>query len=174
MQISFEQVAFHGWLCRLVGARRILEVGTYLGLSAAAWAQAVGPEGHVDTVELEAEHADIAEGWFREGDLDRRITVHRGAALDVVPGLAGPYDICFLDGAKVDNPALLDLCVDRTRPGGLILCDNAFRSGDLGDDSPDAVATREVLEKARTDPRLDSVVVPVADGIVVSRRVAPV
>ncbi|MFN2465944.1 MAG: O-methyltransferase [Candidatus Dormibacteria bacterium] len=170
MQISFEQVGFHGWLCRTLGVRRVLEVGTYLGLSSAAFALAMGSEGRVDTVEVSDEHADIAEGWFREGGIDGQVTVHRGAALEVVPTLAGPYDLCFLDGAKVDNPQLLDLCIERTRRGGLILCDNAFRSGNLGGDEPDAVATRELLETARQDPRLDAVVLPVADGILACRR----
>ncbi|MDQ6747258.1 MAG: O-methyltransferase [Candidatus Dormibacteraeota bacterium] len=170
MQISFEQVGFHGWICRLVGARQVLEVGTYLGLSASAFALAMGPEGHVDTVEVSDEHAEIAEDWFREGGLGTRVKVHRGPALEVVPGLPGPYDVCFLDGAKVDNPKLLPLCVEKTRPGGLILCDNAFRSGNLGGDDPDAVATRQVLDAARNDERLDPVVLPVADGILACRR----
>ncbi|GAC1328342.1 MAG: O-methyltransferase [Candidatus Dormibacteria bacterium] len=171
MQISREQVAFHGWLVRLVGARAVLEVGTYLGLSGVAFAQAMGVEGRLDTVEVSDEHADIAEGWFREGGLEDRVRVHRGAALDVVPTLLGPYDMCFLDGAKVDNPGLLDLCIDRTRKGGLVLCDNTFRGGELGGDEPDAVATRRLLDQARADPRVDPVVVPVADGILICRVV---
>lgn len=167
MQISFEQVAFHGWLVRLIGARRILEVGTYLGLSAAAFAQALGPDGHVDTVELEPEHADIAEGWFREGGLEGQITVHRGKALEVVPGLTGPYDLAFLDGAKVDNVPLLELCVDRVRPGGAILVDNAFQDGRVAQPGSDegALATVAALDWARQSPRLDAVVLPIADGI---------
>jgi caffeoyl-CoA O-methyltransferase len=170
MQISFEQVAFHSWLVRLVGARRILEVGTYLGLSGAAFALAMGDAGHLDTCEISDEHADIAEGWFREGGIADRVTVHRGPALEVVPTLEGPYDMCFLDGAKVDNPKLLELCVARTRTGGLILCDNVFRDGDLGNDSPESVATRALLEQALANPDLDPAVVPVADGILACRK----
>jgi predicted O-methyltransferase YrrM len=172
MQISLEQVTFHQWLCRLVGARRVLEVGTYLGLSAAGFALTLPPDGHVDTVELEPEHADIAEGWFREGGIAEKVTVHRGAALDVVPGLAGPYDLCFLDGAKTDNVPLLDLCKQRTRQGGLILVDNAFYSGNVADPdlNGDAQGTRDVLDKAREDPELDAVLLPVADGILLCRR----
>ena len=169
MQISLEQVAFHGWLVRLLGARAVLEVGTYLGLSGSAFAQAMGPGGHLDTVEISDEHADIAEGWFKQGGIADRVTVHRGAALDIVPGLSGPYDMCFLDGAKVDNPGLYQLCVERTRSGGLILCDNTFRGGELAGDDPDATATRGLLETVRTDPRVDPVVLPVADGILVCR-----
>src|SRR5437879_13550290 len=118
MQISLEQCVLHGWLCRLIGARRILEVGTYLGLSATAFALALPRDGHVDTVEIDPEHADIAESWFREGGIADRVTVHRGPALDVIPSLSGPSDLCLLDAAKRDNVALLDLCIPRTRPGG--------------------------------------------------------
>jgi predicted O-methyltransferase YrrM len=172
MQISREQVRFNAWMCRLIGARRVLELGTYLGLSAVAFAQALPPEGHVDTVEISDEHADIAEGWFLQGGLADRITVHRGAALDVVPGLPGPYDLCFIDAAKRDNRALLDLCIDQTRSGGLILIDNAFRSGELGTDATDAddLGTIEALDFARTSDQLDSIVLPIADGILVCRR----
>jgi predicted O-methyltransferase YrrM len=172
MQISREQARFHAWLCRLIGAQKILEVGTYLGLSAVAFAQAIPSGGHIDTVEIEPEHADIAEGWFAKGGLSGKITVHRGAALDVVPGLGGPYDLCFLDGAKTDNLALMRLCVERTRSGGLILVDNAFRGGRLGEDDGDAddLATLEVLEFARRSDQLDAVVLPIADGILACRR----
>jgi predicted O-methyltransferase YrrM len=173
MQISREQVRFHGWLCRLIGARAILEVGTYLGLSATAFALAIPSEGHVDTVEIDSGHADIAEGWFAQGGLSDRITVHRGAALDVVPGLSGPYDLCFLDGAKQDNVALLQLCIPRTRTGGVILVDNAFRGGRLGaeSDDPDDRATLEALDFARISDQLEAVVLPIADGILACRRV---
>ena len=173
MQISREQARFHAWFCRLIGARRILEVGTYLGLSATAFAQAIGPDGHVDTVEIDPEHADIAEGWFRTGRISDRITVHRGPALEVVPTLPGPYDLCFLDGAKQDNLALIELCIDRTRPGGVILVDNAFRGGKLsaGSTDPDDLGTIAALDYARTSDRLDSVVLPIADGILACRRI---
>jgi predicted O-methyltransferase YrrM len=172
MQISREQVHFHSWLCRLIGARQILEVGTYLGLSASAFAQAIPVDGHIDTVEIDPDHAQIAEGWFAEGGIADKITVHRGPALEVVPGLSGPYDLCFLDGAKQDNVALLRLCIERTRVGGVILVDNAFRGGRLGADSddPDDRGTLEALEFARASDQLDAVVLPVADGILACRR----
>ena len=172
MQISLEQVVFHGWLCRLTNARRVLEVGTYLGLSAAAFALAMPEDGHVDTVEISDEHADIAEGWFKEGGISHKATVHRGPALDVVPGLQGPYDLCFLDGAKQDNRPLMALCIERTRKNGLILVDNAFNDGRIADSNsePAVVGTREALDFARTCAELDPVLLPVADGLLVCRR----
>jgi predicted O-methyltransferase YrrM len=172
MQISMEQVAFHAWLCRLIGAKRVLEVGTYLGLSAAGFALAMADDGRVDTVEVLDEHADIAEEWFARGGLSGKITVHRGAALEIVPTLAGPYDLCFLDGHKPDNEPLMKLCIERTRPGALILVDNVFNDGYVADlDNQGADGARAALEFGRTSPDLDSVVVPVADGILIGRRV---
>lgn len=166
MQISLEQVAFHGWLCRLLGARRVLEVGTYLGLSSAGFAQA-DPGIQVDTIEIDPEHADIAEGWHREGGLQDRIRVHRGPALEVMAGLTGPYDLCFFDGDKNDNPGLIKEGIRLTRKGGVILVDNAFRDGRVPTESDEG--TRRALELARELPELDPVVLPVADGILACR-----
>jgi predicted O-methyltransferase YrrM len=171
MQISLEQVAFHGWLCRLIGARRVLEVGTYLGLSAVGFAQSLPDDGKVDTIEIDDENADIAEEWFRRGGLEGKIRLHRGPALEVVPGLTGSYDLCFLDGHKPDNRPLMEICIERTRPGGLILVDNAFNDAAVADLSQSgAEGARAALEFGRTSERLDSIVLPVADGILVSRR----
>jgi caffeoyl-CoA O-methyltransferase len=171
MQISLEQAALQAWLCRLIGARRVLEVGTYLGLSAAAFALALPEDGHVDTVEIDAEHADIAEAWFQRGGIAAKVTVHRGPAMEVVPNLTGPYDLCFLDGHKPDNEALVGRCIEITRPGGLILVDNVFNDGEVvAGEGPSADGARAALELGRTSDKLDSVVLPVADGILVSRR----
>ena len=171
MQVSLEQVVLHSWLCRLIGARTVLEVGTYLGLSASGFALALPQDGHVDTIEVDAEHADIAEGWFREGGIAEKITVHRGPALSIVPSLSGPYDICFLDGEKSDNLPLLDLCAERTRPGALVIVDNAFRDGGVvTSDDAGSRATAQVLERARRMDVYDPVVLPVADGLLVCRR----
>jgi caffeoyl-CoA O-methyltransferase len=81
--------------------------------------------------------------------------------------------LCFLDGAKQDNVALLQLCIPRTRTGGVILVDNAFRGGRLGaeSDDPDDRATLEALDFARISDQLEAVVLPIADGILACRRV---
>ena len=171
MQISLEQVVLHAWLCRLIGARRVLEVGTYLGLSAAGFALALPDDGQVDTIEVDPEHAQIAEDWFRQGGISEKVTVHLGSALEVVPGLEGPYDLCFLDGAKVDNPHLLELCAERTRSGGLVVVDNAFRDGEvINPDNAESRATAQTLELARRMDAYDPVMLPVADGLLVCRR----
>ena len=169
MQISLEQVAFHGWLCRLIGARRVLEVGTYLGLSATAFALALPDDGHVDTVEIDDEHADIAEEWFRRGGVEAKVSVlPRAGTGSGAEGPPGPYDLCFLDGHKPDNRPLMELCIERTRPGGLILVDNVFNSDLTRDDS--ATGARDALELGRTSDKLESVVFQ-WPTLLVSRRV---
>src|SRR5258708_31482834 len=75
MQISREQARFHAWFCRLIGARRILEVGTYLGLSAAALAQAIRPDGPGATVEPQPAPAFIVGGWFRGRGISAQLTL---------------------------------------------------------------------------------------------------
>src|SRR5215472_9325927 len=79
------------------GARRVLELGTLFGYSAIWIARALPADGHLDTVEIDPMHADAAEHWVREAGLADRVTVHRGAALDVARSLPGPYDAVFMD-----------------------------------------------------------------------------
>ena len=173
MQISLEQVVFHGWLCRLIGARRVLEIGTYLGLSGAAFALAMGEVGHVDTVEIDAEHADIAEGWFRTGGIADRISVHRGPATSVVPRAQGPLRPLLPrrpQGRQCSAP--LELCAQRTRAGGLVMVDNVFSAGRVSDlDSAEGGHARPRWTGRAAARSSDPVVLPVADGILICRRV---
>ncbi len=169
MQISFEQAALHGWLARLVGARKVLEVGTYMGLSAIVFATAIGDGGTVDSCELSEERAQLARQWISRAGVADRVTVHVGFALETVARLPGPFDLAFLDADKRDNLALLRLIVPKLSTNGLVLADNVFRGGDLGSEQPDSRAMREYLDAVRLDPRLDTVVLRVADGLAVSR-----
>jgi caffeoyl-CoA O-methyltransferase len=153
------------------GARRVLELGTLFGYSAIWIARALPRDGHLDTVELEPLHADAAEHWIREAGLADRVTVHRGAALEVARSLPGPYDVVFMDAVKTEYPAYLDEALRLVRPGGLILADNVHRGGAVAD--PDvrdegAEAIRAYLRRIATDARLLSTVIDAGDGLAVS------
>lgn len=173
-QISLEQCVLHGWLCRQFHLQTVLEIGTYLGLSAAAFALALPPEGHVDTIELDEDLAAAAEAWFRHGGLDGRITVHRGPACDVLPSLTGPYDACFIDGAKRQNVPLIRAAMARVRRNGLILVDNIFYAGLVldSDPIPDARGARDAVAFVTSCEGLDPVLLAVADGLLVCRVLA--
>jgi predicted O-methyltransferase YrrM len=153
------------------GASRVLELGTLFGYSAIWMARALPPDGHLDTVELNPMHADAAEHWVREAGLAGRVTVHRGAALEVARSLDGPYDAVFMDAVKTEYPAYLDEALRMVRPGGLILADNVHWGGAVADpDKQDAgvEGIREYLRRISADPRLLSTVLDAGDGLAVS------
>ena len=101
-----------------VGAKRFLELGCALGYTAALMADAGGPESHVDTVENNALHADLAESELSSKGLGSRVRVLRGEAKDILPGLTDPYDVVFLDGG---HEGVVPDLTRLTRPGGVLI-----------------------------------------------------
>jgi caffeoyl-CoA O-methyltransferase len=155
-------------LVGLTGARRIVEVGTFSGYSALAMTEALPADGHIDTLELDPDHAaKAAEHIAAAGETDR-ITMHVGDALDHLGALDGPFDFAFIDADKPGYPAYYEALVPKMRPGGLIVADNVFRHGrvledDTGD--PSVTGMREFNDRAVSDPRVDVVMLTVRDGV---------
>ena len=172
--IAPEQAAFMQILLRAARAREVVEVGTLAGYSAIVMARALPEGGRVRTIELEAKHAAFAERWIAKSDVKTRIEVLRGAGLDALPRLAADSaDAAFLDADKVSYPRYLAECLRFVRPGGLILVDNAFAFGELfaaGASRPDVAAMRAFNDHIATVPGLQSIIVPLGDGLWVGVR----
>ncbi|MBA3689840.1 MAG: class I SAM-dependent methyltransferase, partial [Actinobacteria bacterium] len=100
IQVSAETGRLLATVIAATGATRVLEVGTLFGYSGVWLARALPAHGHLDTLELSDVHADAAEEWFARAGVGDRVTVHRGAALDTLERLQGPYDVVFIDAAK--------------------------------------------------------------------------
>ncbi|MCC7352876.1 MAG: O-methyltransferase [Anaerolineae bacterium] len=165
-------------LARTNGARRVLELGTATGYSGLWLAAAVAPlHGRVTTLEMNRERAEFARANFARAGYAGMVEVILGDALKVLPSLAGPYDFIFNDlacSASQDDFALrlLDLCLPRLASGGLMVMDNAFAGSRILDANPVA-NVRGVLEYTRrvaNHPDLETIVVPLRDGVVVSRK----
>ena len=155
-------------LVALSGARRILEIGTFTGYSALAMVEALPLDGHIDTLELSQKHAAKAAEHIAEAGEDARITVHLGIALDTLEGLTGPYDLAFIDADKSAYAEYYERVVPRMRQGGLIVADNVLRHGRILDDKtddPSVTGMRAFNERAASDPRVDTVLLTVRDGI---------
>jgi caffeoyl-CoA O-methyltransferase len=156
-------------LLTVAKARVVLEVGTLAGYSAIAMARALPADGHVHTIELEAKHADFAEAWIAKSDVAGRVTVHRGAGLDVLPRFAADSaDAAFLDADKGNYAGYLEQSLRIVRSGGLILVDNAFAFGQLFDERPtdrEVGAVRAFNEVMAREPRVQAVIVPIGDGL---------
>ncbi|WP_019806555.1 O-methyltransferase [Saccharomonospora halophila] len=151
-------------LARMIGARRVLEIGTLAGYSTVWLARALTSDGRVVTIEAEPSYAELARANFGRAGLAGRIDVRVGAALDVLPtlGADGPFDLTFVDADKVNNPHYVRHAVRLSRPGSLIVVDNVVRRGavaDATDPDPSVRGSREVIELLAAEPRLDATAV---------------
>lgn len=169
ISIGPAQGSFMQILLRAIGARTVVEVGTLAGYSSIWMARALPPEGRLHTIELIDKHATFAEEWIAKSDVKERVEVHRGAGGEILPRFAdGSADAAFLDADKGGYPGYLKECLRIVRPGGLILADNAFAFGQLFDEKPtdrEVPAVRAFNEVMAKEPRLQSIIVPVGDGL---------
>ncbi|MGH7700266.1 MAG: O-methyltransferase [Gemmatimonadales bacterium] len=162
-------------LLRAVAATTVLELGSLAGYSGIWMARALPPHGRLTTVEKDPRHAALARQAFAEAGLADRVRVVEGAALDVLPTLPPGFDAVFVDADKEPLAQYFHWSMKLLRPGGLLLCDNAFFHGvvvDETDHSPQAEGVRAFNRLAATDDRLLAVVVPVRDGLVVGVKTA--
>ncbi len=159
-------------LVAMTGGRRVLEIGTFVGVSAVWMAGALSHGGVLDTLEIDAETAGIAEQEIAGSGLADRVTVHRGPALQTLAGLDDEsYDVAYIDADKPSYPAYLRECARLVRPGGVIVADNLFQSGRAAEaDTTDerAVAVREAAQVAASDPRLSTVALSIGDGVLLA------
>ena len=165
IEVSATDGALLALWCRLIGATRVLEIGTLGGYSATWFARAVGEQGSVTTLELDPRAAAVAEENWRLAGVADRVEVLVGQAVDTLTSLIGasaePYDLVFIDADKKNNPTYLEAALALTRPGSLIVIDNVVRGGRIVADSddPDVVGTRRVLEMLGSDPGLQATAV---------------
>ena len=155
---------------KLVGAKKVVEVGTLVGYSAIHMARALPADGHVWSIEFESKHAEVARGNIARAGLGERVTVHVGAGREVLPTLVGngPFDAVFIDADKVNYDHYGKWALENLRPGGLVLGDNAYLFGELTEDSDRGRAMRAFHEMV--SKHCDSVCVPTPDGLVVGIR----
>lgn len=172
--IAHEQAHFLCVLLRLIGAKRVIEVGTLAGYSAIALARGLPVDGRLDTIEISPRHADFAEKWIASSEVAGRVHVHRGAGADVLAGFpADSADAMFLDADKGSYPLYLEAALRIVRKGGLILADNALAFGQLLDPAPkdrEVPAVRAFNDLVANDSRVEGAIVPLGDGVWVLRR----
>lgn len=160
-----------GLLLRMIGARSVVEVGTLAGYSAIWMARALPAGGRLHTIEHDPTHAAIARANFTAAGVADRVELHQGAGLDVLPRLAahGPFDAVFIDADKGNYDQYGRWAAANTRPGGLLLGDNAFYFGKLlATDDPAAAAMRRFHEEAAR--AFETVCLPTPDGLLLGIR----
>ena len=154
-------------LLQLIHAEKVVEVGTLVGYSTIHLARALAPGGHVWSVEFEPRHAEVARGNLAAAGVGDRVSVHVGAAREVLPTLEhhGPFDAVFIDADKINYDHYGQWAIDHLRPGGLVVGDNSYLFGELLEDSDRGRAMRGFHE--RVARHCDSVCAPTPEGLVI-------
>ena len=178
MQIGPDQGLLLGFLVRLLGARRVVEVGTFTGYSALAMAMALPPGGRVLCCDISEEYTSVARRYWQEAGVADRIDLRLGPAESTLATLLevegpGSQDLAFIDADKSGYDAYYEACLRLLRPGGVIALDNVLWSGRVADPAvsdADTVALRALNLKVRDDARVDAVVLSVGDGLTLARK----
>jgi O-methyltransferase len=160
-------------LVQVTGGTRVLEVGTFVGVSATWMAASLAPGGLLETLEVDDANADLAERWFRRAGIDHLVNIRRGDARSTLRRLPeSTFDLAYLDADKPSYPDYLRLCLTLVRPGGIIVADNVFldgaMAGDPADDDDRTGGMRRFIDEITANPRLSTSVLSVADGVSVS------
>lgn len=174
MMVGRLEGRFLKMLVAISGARRVLELGTFTGYSALSMAEALPPDGTIVTCELNERHAEMARSFIARSPYAERIEIRLGPALETVRDLAGPFDFVFIDADKGNYVEYYEAALDRLRVGGLIAIDNVLWSGrvlDEADASDDTRAVRALNERVAADDRVECVLVPIRDGVMLARRI---
>jgi len=162
--------AFLKMMARMVGATRVLEIGMFTGYSALCFAEALPAGGRVITCEIDEKPAALARSYFARSPHGGKIEVRMGLALETLRGLAGPFDLIFIDADKVNYVNYYRRALDLLSERGVILIDNVLWSGDVLKQPPPDQSTAAIQELNRTvssDARVDAVLVTVRDGVLV-------
>ena len=160
-------------LSKIINPKYILEIGTYTGYSALCLAEGLQSEGELHTIEVNEELQEMQRRYFDKSGLGSQIKQHIGDALDIVPSLNQTFDLVFIDAQKVNYDAYFEAVIKKTKPGSIILSDNVLWSGKVVEPVQKSdKATAALLkynQKLKEDPRVETVLLPIRDGLTLSR-----
>ncbi|HMQ86261.1 MAG TPA: O-methyltransferase [Flavilitoribacter sp.] len=166
------QGAFLSLISRLIHPKAILEIGTFTGYGSICLARGLADDGQLHTLEANRELEHIIRKYITKAGLAEKIRLHLGNALEIIPTLSGPFDLVFIDAGKQDYSAYFDLIIGRIRPGGLMLADNVLWSGKVlePEQDEDTRALHAFNQKITTDPRVENLILPLRDGLMMARK----
>ena len=159
---------------KLLQPKFILEIGTFTGYATICLAEGLAENGQIDTIEVNPELEDLLKSNFKAAGFEEKINLFIGEAFDILPVLLHKiYDIAFIDADKRNNYKYYELILDNIRPGGLIIVDNILRKGKITDpdlQEKDVVLLREFNDKITDDSRVENLILPIRDGLMIIRK----
>ena len=161
-------------LSHMINPKNILEIGTYTGYSALCLAEGLQDDGTIYTIDVNEELETMVRKYIAEAGLEERVDFRIGKALEVIPNIDAEFDMVFIDADKENYANYYDLVFDKVRKGGYIIADNVLWSGKVIDpaDKMDH-ETRALVaysDKVHADPRVEHVLFPIRDGLMIARK----
>ncbi|NVJ63546.1 MAG: O-methyltransferase [Flavobacteriaceae bacterium] len=158
---------------KLINPKYILEIGTYTGYSALCLAEGLQKEGELHTIDVNPELESIQNKYFNKSSFRNQIHQHIGDAVDLIPGFNMEFDLVFIDAEKKQYDAYFEAVLKKSKSGTVILSDNVLWTGKVVEPlSPKDKTTKALLDfnkKLATDPRVETVLLPIRDGLTMSR-----
>lgn len=164
-------------LTKALQAKKILEVGTAIAYSTLLFCKGMGFQGHITTIERNEEMIQQAKANIKKAGREKQVRLLQGDAEEILKFLEGEYDLIFLDGAKGQYNEFLNDCLDRLRPGGMLISDNILYKGMIATDDLVVRRKRTIVNRMRqyleticNHPQLDTSIIPIGDGLAISYK----
>jgi len=161
-------------LSHMIQPTNILEIGTYTGYSAICLAEGLKEDGKVVTIDRNAELEDFALSYFEKANVSNKIDFRIGNAIDIIPSLKETFDLVFIDADKTNYSNYFDLVIDKLPKGAYIITDNVLWSGKVvqkvEEHDMETKAIVEYNEKIHNDPRVENILFPIRDGLMIARK----
>ena len=161
-------------ISRMINPSQILEIGTYTGYSAICMGRGLKEGGQLHTIDVNDEIRDFAFDFVRKSGMQDRIIMHTGDALKIIPDLSGPFDLVFIDGEKSEYKDYYNLVFPKVRKGGFILADNVLWDEKVYrpeyDNDEYTLCIKDFNEMINRDKRVDNLLLPVRDGLMIIRK----
>ena len=163
------------FFAKMISPDKILEIGTYTGYSAICLARGLKEGGELHTIDINEELEDFAYSFFQKAGLENKIKMHVGNALEIIPGLNKRWDLVFIDADKENYINYYNLVLDSVKVGGFIIFDNVLWSGkvtqEINRKDKETVVLVELAKVLQKDSRVETVLLPVRDGLFMVRKI---
>ena len=161
-------------ISKMIHPANIIEVGTYTGYSALCMAEGLKENGKIHTLDINEEYTSVAKKYFDKSDYKENIIQHIGNAVEVIPQLNDKFQLAFLDADKENYSNYFDLIINKMDIGGYIIADNVLWSGKVTEENKDeeTMALHNYNKKVLSDKRVETVLLPVRDGLNISRKLS--
>ena len=161
-------------ISKMIHPTNIIEVGTYTGYSALCMAEGLKENGKIHTLDINEEYTSVAKKYFDKSNYKENIIQHIGNAVDIIPQLDYKFQLSFIDADKENYSNYFDLIIEKMDVGGYIIADNVLWSGKVTEENKDeeTMALHNYNKKVFSDKRVETVLLPVRDGLNISRKIS--